>query len=1687
MAEQSNIETHVQYCRIGLNTDSQIDQLQSGYITDGLNCLVSNFDGMSISYQNETGNVFCFNPPVGYKVIGVKNITQLNEVLYLLANPTTGHSMVGYIANNSCIFTILLDDTIAGSDLMNFNVEYPVLKIEIKTTNCSTQAYFTDVLNDMRYIDLNNLPWKDLLVSGILVPQVGQIDTNKMLVQPNFSVMNITPTTVNIGGNIIEGVYQFCACYADINSNQLTGFYSKTNPVSIFNNGVISPNFNDITNKSISLSFDKLDTTGLYDYFNLAVIKTINGITTVDFVGNFNIQSETFKYTYTGNEANKANIKLDMFSILEQFDHYDTATTLCQVDNVLVWGGLTREDPLNYQKIWNLVNVGWGTWEVPETTLQDYANGIASANLVGHHRDEVYPLEGCFIRKNGAMTPRCHIPGRSATPADLVPLVISDPDVEGILNSTCTPSPTTVPTWQVYNTGSVLGIDPSYVSGSNCPQPHQFGQMSYWESTERYPNNPIIWGPLANQPIRHHKFPDSAVPGIDQIHDSNPYPIGSPLYGTYVHKIYPIGFKVDINSLRLAIQNSTDLTQAEKDDIVGFKIMRGDRGADKSIVAKGVVYNCGHYNKEGSDYYYANYPLNDTNPDPFISSQPVNNKSGANTGTQLNDFQQSRFTFHSPDTHFYQPNGIEGAYLKLETVETGTCKAHFVKVKKNAGEKIRTKYALEIAFIAGLLATIGVQFNYHQDTQVGTVDTTTTSLGVLPTLDLQNFFPTYNTTLDILDKLSPYINYGWQYNGVGFYGNAEAVPNNGSKIRNIIYGGYITDGLNGTFGDNYPINNSGRESSVYLSISGNLPFAGIDNSRQTASQAGVCNSSTPFYSEIASYYTSIKRYLPDQYGQIFSYTPVDTGFYTTFVDDSGNAITELPVIFGGDIFINRMALKIKHPFYNITSVALPDGADVNYNQDPIVPAVSPAQGYTETGNVGYPIWYYSTSNATLDIANTFGLGLTNLTHLFNTTGGILLLIATGGLALVAVMMQLMAELFGGVFFNQLGLKITNLECNNYGTDQLWETGMAYLYAYGIPYFFCESEVNVDMRQATDEFKGNFYPQTGSDIPDEWLQEINTPIAFDNSYTYNKTYSKENKETYFSLLRPDWEPGQTCFINYNNRLIWSDTSNLEETKNNWLVYRPANLKDLEKKYGQVQAIDYLENRGVLVRYDNHAQVYNVLATVATSGLTAALGTGELFSGTPLDLGTTDNGIYGTQNKFILNTENGHIFIDAKRGQICLLRGNAIEDLAGPKYLNSKWFTNNLPFQILNYFPTVDVDNNFNGIGLTGVYDEFYHRLIITKLDYTPLPNTGLQFDGTNFYIEETIGSNYIPKISEVTSCCPDGYTLEPSDINPQFPLGVACYKVDSPPISPISCGETEGNPGTLTCCPDGYEYLDVVGYSRFCWNPRDFGSIDPVDYPGSREVYKAKTIIQLGDPNYFCNKSWTMSYSFVTNTWISWHSYQPNYYIEYEDYFQSGWNGSLNSVWSHNKSYSLFNNFCGTIYPYIIELPYAYKFQDEILQSVKDYSTVLKYNSQNQYTEPKETIYFDNVVAFNRQQCTGVRNLVPKNNNSLYQYMQYPQYNSDNTAILVTKADNFYNFNALWDILIDPDNNIWAETCETQYGNKILNSTNLNYTNQSYKKYPLRAKDCKIRFTLNSRSDIKIISKFVITETAKSYK
>lgn len=199
------------------------------------------------------------------------------------------------------------------------------------------------------------------------------------------------------------------------------------------------------------------------------------------------------------------------------------------------------------------------------------------------------------------------------------------------------------------------------------------------------------------------------------------------------------------------------------------------------------------------------------------------------------------------------------------------------------------------------------------------------------------------------------------------------------------------------------------------------------------------------------------------------------------------------------------------------------------------------------------------------------------------------------------------------------------------------------------------------------------------------------------------------------------------------------------------------------------------------------------------------------------------------------------------------------------------------------------------------------------------------------------------------------------------------------------------------------------------------------------------------------------------------------------------------VWRHLTNPEMYNHFYGNIEPYIIEYPFSYQYQDEILQNVKDYTKAYNYlEMSNGVWNDNAKIEVDNqwfnkAIVYNGQQSSGVLELVPKPMHNLKEYLKYPIYGTDSKTITYTKSDNFYQYNTFWSLIKNKSLPLFITSCESLSIDKVVNQTNMDYGKRSFKKEPLRAKDLKVRHILDNRSDTHLVSQFIVTPSQISYK
>lgn len=219
-------------------------------------------------------------------------------------------------------------------------------------------------------------------------------------------------------------------------------------------------------------------------------------------------------------------------------------------------------------------------------------------------------------------------------------------------------------------------------------------------------------------------------------------------------------------------------------------------------------------------------------------------------------------------------------------------------------------------------------------------------------------------------------------------------------------------------------------------------------------------------------------------------------------------------------------------------------------------------------------------------------------------------------------------------------------------------------------------------------------------------------------------------------------------------------------------------------------------------------------------------------------------------------------------------------------------------------------------------------------------------------------------------------------------------------------------------------------------------------------------VPFSNKEYFEDKSWTISYSFRTKTWISWHSYQPNLMFYSPHTFYSILS---NQIWSHNN-YQEYNKYFDTEFPYIIELPNK-AGQTHNLHSIHYYA-IAKSLVNGQWIDNLD-VTFDKAIIYTNTQSTG---------NLELNYKVNPEDNLfwSNIVKQVIQTDRNYKIAQVRDIAISaPVNSSSWNDIQSFYDNGqgyidiVPNNSNLDYNREQFELNEFRDKWCLIRLFYNN--------------------
>jgi len=622
---------------------------------------------------NEPSNFSCADIP--YPVIGAIHLYGDKWVLFLTDDT---NSEIGLFDDSECVYEKIVNDI-----CLNFDRKNLVKGASKENFDCTWQVYWDDdARNPSRTLNIDDVPWIQEVSSlpgadCVTYADTDVLDCEKIRLAPLVDTPCVKLSKADDGGQIRNGSYQVYIAYT-VNEQKVGDYVGISNVQSLFDH-------ND-TIGSLIIETSNLDKG--FDYYELVLLSNTQGQHQAKKIGLYSTEQSRVSIDYI--DQSLPVVPLEFLPLRNPA--YEKSDSMYVVNDWLIRSGPTEQFDFNYQPIANDIKVKWVSAQYPG----DYY--YKGGNKPTFMRDEVYSLFIRWIYNTGERSSSYHIPGRESE------LDEKDPTGHGLGNPD-------EYNWQFEDTAKSNTEeiwDFPWVTLDDGGVQIGEGRMGYWESTEKYPQDPERWGDLCGKPIMHHKMPvESTDPaGSTKLSNSS---VTNPTINILGIRLYDI---------RPPIDNDGKVIE----NIVGYEILRGSREGNKSILAKGIFRNMRRYNLDpeaGSPQtvqgYYPNFPYNDLGEDMYHSLIPTSGCISPGPSLPGPDIAKStHFTFHSPELMFGKPF-LNAYYAKLYGTVSGQSIGHFIKSEEHPKNKLLRNGSLVIAGIFGV--------GYALDKIRGTTDT----------------------------------------------------------------------------------------------------------------------------------------------------------------------------------------------------------------------------------------------------------------------------------------------------------------------------------------------------------------------------------------------------------------------------------------------------------------------------------------------------------------------------------------------------------------------------------------------------------------------------------------------------------------------------------------------------------------------------------------------------------------------------------------------------------------------------------------------------------------------------------------------------------------------------------------------------------------------------------------------------
>ncbi len=1592
--------------------------------------------------SNEASNYLCTAAP--YTIIGAIHLIADEWAIY---STDDGNSEIGRFKEEGCTYTTVVNDP-----CLNFNRDNLIKGVGRETFECNRRVYWDDGRNPSRTLDLDNVPWIqdcETIDSCEICTDTDQLDCSKIRLEPLLSNLSFSVAVGSSGGELPNGQYYVSGAYL-VNGEKVTDYSLPSLPVGLFTHEDLS--------SSLQVTVENIDEEA-FDEFQLVLIRLVGRNTTGRIIGTYSTRQKSISIDALNLQA--AEIPFGPASVLVRNPIADSSDAIFQNGKYLIRTGPTDKFDFNYQPLANQIK---SKWVSTEYDAEYYRNGGVRT---GYMRDEVYAFFIRWVYNTGDKSNSYHIPGRVSTLQEQA--IIGGDDAQVDINDNVTSY-----RWRVQNTAV---IDPLYPT-SELPDGGVViggGDMAYWESSEKYDDDiPEVWNAtyindegvnignttntnfdLCGKQIRHHKFPDNASDTVTGNIVTNHYNSD----GTKI-RVMGVAFENILPPL--------DNQGAIIDNIVGYEILRGSRLGNKTVLAKGMINNMREYDipstsqQTGKKGLYANYPFNPvTYNDRFLNGEAtisaplqsgqdyVKNEDGGGLSPYGPDrVKKDIFTFHSPETSFRRPY-LTAKEIKVYGEMHGTATGNFEEAEDHPKNKLIGDFAFVVATVLGLGNALGkMDGGSKKITMEGDVlkssyagsGTATGIAGVFGVIDLatqaawttnagtygisfmnkaRQYQNNSSSTADQLGAIFTPFAYSQTVNGLSLWSAGVQPGDSPSEARQKLQFWRAKQTAAATYGVDYPTQKIEQSKDSDVS---KLPKA-------IKALQGAASFTQYWANGIDAVLELMYAIIPfTQYAYRYQAHCLYNRFIAPTQGNIRKALLKQDYLgsnlqgFTQDYQINNIyrsqtvALQTETAIDNTTTVDDTQKTlrDVLGSSDQLWKKERKFEPFNTTAASHYVGIKQRQLNQYGQIANIIQIPI--------STG-------TTDRALVTTPTNSPVFFNGDVYIGRFTEKNNMFFFYNWMENLPDGTEFDYRLNKMVthPKFWMDT-LKFDLNEFVNSLGQAFVNFNWSDI-----QTPRDKFALDRKVA-GPSFRIKNAAMYlFNSGARDF------FVETEVNIDYRDYDNDKEITRHYDHQEFSDLKTLFQT-------KYIKS-GNFYKYD-----YSLSINKLFNNLTAGWGTVQARNYNPSISETCykyrpNRVLYSLPQSTEIVNDNWRVFL-ANNYKDFGSRVSSIEKIG--KNGAIFFFDNESPVQ----FQGVDVlqtdQETKITIGDGGLFSQPIQNMSNAEKphEYGSCQNrlSVINTPAGLFYMSQNQGKIFQvgSGIAEISNVMMKWWFSKylPYKLTKDFPD----FELIDNPITGIGCQAVFDNDNQV-CFFSKKDY-------QLKKNIRDV-----VEYSGRGNNFSVnrRLKIELGDPRYFDDASWTVSYDPKSKGWISYHDWHPDLTISSKNTFMTT---KKEGIWKHSDTSESYCNFYGKDYPFEIEFTLNSKTEVHTLRNLLYYMEVYKYAENGDDRFHVLDFNFDEAIVYNSEQCSGILalNLMPKNNAP--EIVKYPKINPTSIDILYSKEEQKYRFNQFWDITdnrgefnLDVQRTIFLTEPNGYIRN--LNPQNLNYNKEATQRKKFR--------------------------------